>query len=234
MSKGLLIVFEGIDGSGKTTQIKLLAKELKLKKIPFEVISFPQYGKNKFAKEIFDYLSGKLGKLNEIDPYIIAKLYAEDRKTVRDKIRNWLQSGKLVIANRYISSSKAHLGANVLEEKREDFIKWIDNLEYGENGMPKEDLTILLQVNPKIGQKNSQAKNHPDIHEDNLSHLEQTSKIFLKLSQKEKNWTVVNCMENNKINRGTILLRKMKSPEEIHEEITSYLKKKLFQHKVRG
>src|SRR3989344_5395434 len=159
--QGLLIVFEGIDGSGKTTQINLLARTLKEKNIDFEVISFPQYGQNEYAQKIFDYLSGKFGTLGKVDPYEMAKLYASDRKTVRDLI-----------------------------------IKWIDQLEYNENGMPKEDLTILLSVDSKIGQKNSQEKNHPDIHEDNLSHLQKANEIFLELSKKEKNWVVVDCMSN--------------------------------------
>ena len=144
----------------------------------------------------------------------MAKLYASDRKTVRDLIKKWLTEGKLVIANRYVSSSKAHLGANLAEEKREEFIKWIDQLEYNENGMPKEDLTILLSVDSKIGQKNSQEKNHPDIHEDNLSHLQKANEIFLELSKKEKNWVVVDRMSNFQ----------MKSPEEIQKEVVAELK----------
>lgn len=211
MKKGLLIVFEGIDGSGKTTQIKLLAKLLKVKNIPFEVISFPQYGKNEYADKVYDYLSGKFG---EIGPYSIAKVYASDRKTVREQILSWLEAGKLVIANRYISSSKAHLGVNLADDKREEFIRWIDELEYEENGMPKEDLTILLTVDPKVGQKNSQEKNHLDIHEDNLKHLEKAHQIFLQLSKKEKNWMVVNCMNNGQ----------MKTPQEIHKDLVDILK----------
>lgn len=206
-SQGKLLVFEGIDGSGKTTQIQLLAKLLKVKKTPFEVISFPQYGKNKYAKKIFDYLSGKFGKLAEIDPYITAKLYAGDRKTAQIKIKNWLKSGKMVIANRYISSSKAHLGANMPDDQREKFIKWLDELEYKANQMPREDLTILLNVDPQVAQKNAGAH---DIHEESLNHLQKANEIFLKLAQIEKNWVVINCMENGK----------MRSPEEIQSEIS--------------
>lgn len=202
MNKGLLIVFEGIDGSGKTTQIKLLSQELKTKKIPFEVISFPQYGKNEYADKIESYLKGE----QSYDSYSIAKAYASDRKTVRDKIKNWLKQGKLVIANRYISSSKAHLGANMPDDQREKFIQWLDELEYDRNDMPKEDLTILLNVNPQIAQKNV-GREH-DIHEESLNHLQKANEIFLKLSQ-EENWVVINCMENGK----------MKPPKEIQSEI---------------
>lgn len=214
---GNLIVIDGIDGSGKTTQIELLTKYLAQNYIPYEVISFPQYGKNKYADKVYDYLSGKLGRLGVADPYSISQLYASDRKTVRDLIRGWLDNGKLVIANRYIASSKAHLGANLPDGKIEEFIRWIDKLEYEENSMPREDLTILLKVDPKIGQKNSQIKNHPDIHEDNLKHLEKANQIFLELSQKEKNWVVLNCMDDGV----------MKSPEEIHQEIIAIISEKL-------
>ena len=153
MSKGYLIVFEGIDGSGKTTQIEFLSQYLAtqgqaLRAWGVKVISFPQYGQNEYADRISDYLSGKLGKLSDIDPYEMAKLYASDRKTVRDLIKGWLKSGKLVISNRYISSNKAHQGANLPKEKRAEFFKWLDELEYQTNGMPKPDLTILLKVDP--------------------------------------------------------------------------------------
>lgn len=210
---GKLVVIEGIDGTGKTTQINLLSKYLKGKGIDFAVISFPQYGKNKFADYIKDYLSGKFGSINDVGPKKLAKVYADDRKTVRDQINEWLNRGKLVIANRYVSSSKAHLGAHLDEDRREDFTSWVNDLEYEENGMPITDLTILLNVDPRVGQKNSQEKNHPDLHEDNLKHLEKANKIFLKLSKHERNWVVVNCMENGK----------MKSPENIHEEIVKIL-----------
>lgn len=216
MSKGLLIVFEGIDGSGKTTQINLLSQYFNEKKIDFEVISFPQYGKNKYSKEIFDYLSGKFGNLSEIDPYSIVKLYAEDRKTARDKIKNWLEQGKLVIANRYISSSKAHLGANMPDDQREKFIQWLDELEYDRNDMPKEDLTILLNADPQVAQKNV-GQEH-DIHEESLRHLEKANKIYFDLSQKEENWVAINCVQNGK----------MRSKGDIHREIVEILSRRFF------
>lgn len=214
MKKGLLIVFEGIDGSGKTTQIDLLAKYLSEKNIPYEVISFPQYGKNEYAEKIYEYLSGKLG---EVEPYELAKVYADDRKTARDLINSWLGSGKLVIANRYVSSSKAHLSANLVKEEQEEFISWTDQLEYEENGIPREDLTILLKVDPKVGQKNVLGKHGPDIHENDLNHLNRANRIYLRLSKTEPNWVVVDCMVGEQ----------MRSKEDIHEEVVKIISDKL-------
>ena len=214
MKKGKLIVIEGTDGSGKTTQINLLSEYLKENSdlIGVEVVSFPQYGKNEYAQFIYEYLTGKFGGITSVEVHELAKAYANDRKTVRDQIKKWLESGKLVIANRYVSSSKAHLSAYLSEEKREEFIKWIDQLEYIENEMPREDLTILLNVDPKVGQKNSQEKNHPDLHEDDLTHLETARKNFLELS-KQNNWVVINCMKDGE----------MRSPEDIQKDVLQAL-----------
>ncbi len=210
---GKLIVIDGIDGAGKTTQINLLSQYLINKNIPNEVISFPQYGKNEYARQITDYLEGKLGKLEEVDPYFIARAYALDRLTSKDLINSWLNEGKLVIANRYVSANEAHIGATVEKEKREEFIKWIDQLEYETNGMPKEDLTILLNIDPSLGQQNALGKNQPDIHEKDLKHLEEAAKIYLEISNFQENWVVINCMENGQ----------MKSKQLIHKEIIEVL-----------
>lgn len=211
MSKGLLIVIEGIDGAGKTTQVELLEKYYSAKNIPHEVISFPRYEDNLYGQLIRRYLNGEFGRIN---PYVIALIFAGDRVLAKAQIENWLAQGKLVIANRYVSSSKAHLGANLPEEKKEEFIRWLDKLEYQTNKMPKEDLTILLDIEPSVGRKNVQGA---DIHESNLKHLQEASKIYLKLAQTEPNWKVVDCMSDGS----------MKSKEEIHKLIIEILNSKL-------
>lgn len=208
MKKGLLVVIDGIDGSGKTTQINLLTKSLEEKQIPYGVISFPRYGDNIYGKLVRRYLKGEFGSINEVNPYLMALAYAGDRALAKFQIEQWLKEGKVVLANRYVSSSKAHLGANLAEEKREEFIKWLDELEYKTNGIPKEDLTILLSVDAKIGQQNSTDQ---DIHEKNIQHLERASKIYLDLAKSEDNWYVVDCMKDGE----------MKTQRDIHREIVS-------------
>lgn len=216
MKKGKLIVIDGIDGSGKTTQINLLAKRLEKKKIPFKVISFPRYGDNIYGKLVKRYLKGEFGSISEVNPYLMALSYAGDRLLAKPLIDNWLTEGKLVLANRYVSSSKAHMGANLPEEKREAFIQWLERLEYETNGIPKENLAILLNVDPKIGQKNV-AGGLPDLHEENIKHLEQAQKIYLSLAKKENNWYVVDCMKDGE----------MASPEDINQEIMQILYEKI-------
>jgi len=198
MNKGLLIVIDGIDGSGKTTQVKLLTQTLASKGTPCEVISFPRYEDNLYGKLIRRYLEGEFGSINEVNPYLMALAFAGDRTLAKPLIENWLQEGKLVIANRYVSASKAHLTANLPEDKREEFMRWIDELEYETNGLPKEDLTILLNVDPKTGQENVKGE-HKDIHEQDLKHLEQAAKIYLELSKSEQNWKVAECAKDGKM-----------------------------------
>lgn len=219
MSKGFLLVIDGIDGSGKTIQIELLKQYLASQgpTLQMEVINFPRYGQNLYARLVTRYLEGEFGDINQVDPYLVALAFAGDRALAKEQMGKWMEDGKVVLANRYVSSSKAHLGANLPEGKREEFMEWIDQLEYEENGMPKPNLTILLKVDAKVGQQNALKDHKVDIHEKSLEHEEKASKIYLELSKKEPNWAVVNCMEDGK----------MRSKEDIHQEIINILSTKL-------
>ncbi|MBI2196860.1 dTMP kinase [Candidatus Daviesbacteria bacterium] len=212
MKKGQLIVIEGIDGSGKTTQIDLLVKALAEKNIPYEVISFPRYGDNIYADLVTRYLEGEFGSLTEVNPYLLALAFAGDRLLAKPEIEKWLSEGKLVLANRYVSANKAHMGAHLSQDQRAEFISWLEELEYQTNRMPREDLTILLSVDPKIGQQNV-AGRLSDLHEENIKHLEEANKIYLELSRKEDNWCVIDCMKDGK----------MRSVQDIHQELLPIL-----------
>ncbi len=205
--KGKLIVIDGIDGSGKTTQVSLLSQYLAGKNITHEVISFPRYEDNLYGDLIRRYLGGEFGV--DVNPYLISLAFAGDRALAKPEIENWLNEGSVVIANRYVSASKAHLGANLAENERENFMEWIYQLEYQTNGIPKPDLNIFLNIDPKIGQQNVKVKHNPDMHEKNIEHEEMANKIYLELTQAEENWVVVNCMIGDK----------MRPKEDIHKEI---------------
>lgn len=219
LSQEFLLVIDGIDGSGKTTQIELLKQYLASQgsTLQMEIISFPRYGDNLYADMVQKYLAGEFGKIGDIDSHFIALSYAGDRMLAKPKIDKWLSERKIVIANRYVSASKAHLGVNIPEEKREEFINWIDKLEYETNGLPHEDMTIILNVDPGKAQENAGNRDIEDIHEKDLTHLQKAAQIYLDLAKNNPSWVIVNCMENDK----------MLSREEIHQEIVHVLKQKL-------
>ncbi|MBI2330442.1 dTMP kinase [Candidatus Daviesbacteria bacterium] len=212
MQKGRLIVIDGIDGSGKSTQVELLKGYLGSKGVPLQTISFPRYEDNTYGKLIKRYLEGEFGGTNQVNPYLMALAYAGDRSLAKPLIEKWLSEGKVVLANRYVSSSKAHMGASLPKEKREEFFKWLDELEYQTNGLPFADLTILLSIDPKIALKNVSG-GAPDIHEEDLQHLERANQIYLSLAKSGNNWCVVDCMKDGR----------MKKPANIHQEILQIL-----------
>lgn len=209
--KGKLIVFEGTDGSGKATQVKFLSDYLLQQKIPHEVISFPRYGENPYTNLVRSYLDGEFGNKKKISPYIISLAFAGDRFLAKSQIEKLLASGKIVLADRYVSSNKAHMAAELSEKERKNFINWLDNLEYKVNQIPREDLVIFLYVPYQISQKNISEKKR-DLLEKDLKHQKATSEIYLKLA-KNKNWVTINCVKNEK----------MRSKEDIHKEIVDKL-----------
>jgi dTMP kinase len=228
--KGKFIVFEGIDGSGKSTQAKLLAKALKKEGYKISFIDFPQHGQ-KSAGLVDEYLIGKYGSAKEVSPYQASIFYACDRYAASFKIRNWLKRGHIVIADRYIGSNVGHQGGKIKNKKeRTKYLKWLYNLEYGIFKIPKPDINFILKVPPKIAQtlsgkitdKKKMAKKRKylggkkDIHEENLTHLINTERAYLDAAKEfPKNFKIVECFKN-----GELL-----PPKIIHKEILRKVKK---------
>ena len=208
MAKGNFIVFEGIDGSGKTTQAKSLVRYLAKVKIPHVFISFPVY-QSGWGKMIRCYLDGDFGNVDEVSPRLASMLYAGDRLVVKDKIRKWLNAGKNVVCDRYIGSNLAHMGGKLKSQiAKLKFIKWLEDFEYGENKIPKEDLVILLSMPVNFSQKLMKARKL-DIHERDVVYLNRVAEIFEYLAKKNKNWIKVTSVEN-----GRLL-----SPQKIHAKV---------------
>src|SRR3989339_1553988 len=147
--KAKLIVIDGIDGSGKATQTKLLIEKLQSEQIPTETVDFPQYQNNFFGGMVRQYLDGQFGVPTTIDPKLASVLYAADRWESSQKIYNWLKENKTIILDRYTTSNLIHQGAKMTEDKLDEFIVWIDQLEFKTLQIPQPDLVIFLHVDAK-------------------------------------------------------------------------------------
>src|SRR5260370_11589433 len=149
---GKLIAIEGIDGSGKRTQVELLTLPLKARGYSVYSTGFPQYD-SWFGKMVGQFLNGDLGRLESVDPHFTALLYAGDRFEAKPQLEAALNSGQIVLVDRYIGSNLAHQTARVLPPKRSEFLEWIEHLEYRIYGLPRESLILYLRVPPREAQR---------------------------------------------------------------------------------
>lgn len=209
-------MIEGIDGSGKRTQLELLARALAERGENLSQISFPNY-KGFFGKLVARFLNGEFGPLDSVDPHFSALLYAGDRLESKPSLESALAAGKLLLSDRYIGSNLAHQGSRVPSAKREEFLLWLRQLEYEIYGLPAEDLVIYLRVpvahaHQLIASKNTREytdKKH-DIQEADLAHLEAASHVYDQLAQ-QPHWVQIECF--------TVAKAALRSPEAIHKEI---------------
>ncbi len=215
-TRGKIIALEGIDGSGKRTQLDLLAAALEARRLATFRIGFPRY-ESFYGKLIGCYLNGEFGTLEAVDPHLSALLYAGDRLEARPEIEAALAAGKMVLADRYIGSNMAHQTARVAPEKREQFLAWLKRLEYGLYALPAEDLVIYLRVPVEeahrlVGLKAAREYTNlkRDIQEADVKHLQETANIYDRLVT-EANWIRIDC-----VSEGSGPLN---SPEEIHQSV---------------
>lgn len=215
-ARGKFIVLEGIDGSGKRTQIEALALAFARRGVSCSQISFPNYN-GFFGKLVARFLNGEFGQLGDVDPHFSALLYAGDRLESKPSIETALAAGKTVLADRYIGSNLAHQGARVPKEKRQEFLAWLKQLEYGVYGLPAEDIVVYLRVPASeahrlIAQKGSRGytKLRRDLQEADIAHLEAAAEVYEELSR-QPNWLRIDCFD--------AAAGSMRAPAEIHEEL---------------
>jgi dTMP kinase len=222
MAKGKFIVLDGTDGSGKTTQFKLLVEALKNLGYQVEHADFPQYGK-KSAGPVEEYLNGRYGQIN---PHAGSILYAVDRFDASFQIRQWLDEGKIVISNRYVTANAGHQGGKIdTDDERAIFFGWLKELEYNIFKIPQPDLNIILHVPAHIAQELVDKKpdemriyaegKKRDIHEADLDHLKKAEKVFLQVHEHFPNTELVACFEDGKL----------MSIEEIHKIVLDKVRK---------
>ncbi|MBU0471810.1 MAG: thymidylate kinase [Nanoarchaeota archaeon] len=219
--KGKFIVIDGTDGSGKATQTSKLVEHLKKEGLQVRVADFPQYGL-KSAGMVEDYLNGKFGTADEVTPKQASIFYAIDRYAAAKKIKKWISEGKIVIANRYTSSNMGHQTCK-LKSKQEmnEFLEWLEELEFNIFKIPKPDMTLILYIPPSKNQELVDQKGHRkylngekrDIHEADLNHLRNASEAY-KYCAKKYNWPIIDCTKNEKL----------MSIEEVHELVWNKIK----------
>jgi dTMP kinase len=207
-----LIVIEGIDGAGKSTQINLLRDFFSKKGYHCEYLHFPRTEAPYFGELIARFLRGEFGSLNDVDPYLVAMLYAGDRKDASNLIDKWLSEDKVVLLDRYTCSNIAYQCAKLKDVPGQDkLMNWILSLEFGHFAIPEPDINIFLDVPVAFAENNltktrkGNDRNYlngtKDIHEENIIFQKKVRDIYLRVSESDERLEVIDCSDIS----GTIL-----------------------------
>jgi dTMP kinase len=224
-NKMKLFVIEGVDGAGKSTQIKMLNNFFIKRGHSCEYLHFPRTESPYFGELIARFLRGEFGSLDEVNPYLVAMLYAGDRKDASDKITNWLKKGEIVLLDRYTYSNIAYQCAKLDNKKEQDeLMKWILALEFEHFSIPRPDLNIFLDVpfsftekklsKARTGNDRIYLNGNRDIHEDSLSFQRKVRDIYFRVAQSDNRLTLVDCSND---------LGEIMPPEEIFNIILKLL-----------
>jgi dTMP kinase len=216
---GKLIVFEGTDGSGKSTQFKLLTEKLAAEGLEFQKLVFPQYSEPSSAL-IRMYLGGQFGtNPTDVNAYAASAFYAVDRYASYKKVwGEWYEQGGLILSDRYTTSNAVHQASKESQESRGEYLRWLYEFEYDKLGLPRPDLTIYLDVptgftEQLMRHREAETNTHADIHEQNTSYLA-TCREMGRTAANYYGWHIINCVDDGQ----------MRSIESIHEEIYSLVK----------
>jgi dTMP kinase len=219
------IVIEGLDGSGKSTQIELLLDYLKKQSAPFEYLHFPRTGDGFFGDMIARFLRGDLGPLDSVHPYLVAMIYAGNRRDSGNLIRNWLNQGINVIVDRYVVSNIAFQCAKLKTRvEKEQLRDWILDFEYNYHGIPKPDINIFLDVPFRFtarklsaareGEDRNYLKGKPDIHEQDLEFQKKVRDVYLNIASSDPGVQILDCGDR----KGEML-----SPQDIFKKLRALL-----------
>lgn len=201
---GKIIVIEGLDGSGKATQTKLLFEKLSGRGLNVKKLEFPDYS-NPSSSLVKMYLGGDFGsKPEDVNAYAASAFYAVDR--IASYLQFWKDDyadGAVFLSDRYATSNIIYQMAKVADEYRDAFIEWQGDFEYDKLGLPRPDAVIYLDVEPEVSQKLMEKRyggdnSKKDLHESNLEFLLSCRKSALYAAGK-CGWKIINCCENGDI-----------------------------------
>lgn len=219
---GKLIIIEGLDGCGKSTQTALLEKYFEDNSVNFKKIKLPDYD-SKSSTLVKMYLGGEFGKnADDVNAYAAGAFYAVDR--FASYKLDWgkdYENGTLILADRYATSNSIYQMEKIDEDKWDEYLDWSADFEYNKIGIPKPDLVIFLDMPVDVSQKLMTSRYNgdegkKDVHEANVDFLNNCRKSALYTAKKQ-GWAVVPCSDG--VNPLPI--------EEIHNTILDFVKKEL-------
>jgi dTMP kinase len=193
----LLVVIEGIDGSGKGTQSARLRDRLTTRGLRTGLLSFPRYDATFFGQRIGDFLNGRFGQLNEVDPFLASLLYAGDRLESKTELMQQLSVCDVLILDRYVPSNIAHQAGKKTGEARRELVGWIEKIEYELFGLPRPDLVVLLDTPTEVSQEfiarkaqRTYTTQAADMQESDTSYLSRVRTAYCELAA-ERQWAIV-------------------------------------------
>ena len=217
MSKGKLIVLEGLDGSGKATQAKLLAEHLAAQGVPVQKITFPDYASDSSAL-VKMYLAGQFGQHpDDVNAYAASSFYAVDRyASYKTSWGSFYEQGGVIIADRYTTSNAVHQAVKCAPQEREAFLRWLDDFEHDKLGLPRADLVLYLDMPTRCSLellRSREAATHTqgDIHEVDPDYLAACRDSALQAARL-LGWQVIPCVTGD---------GRLRTVEEIHREVWS-------------
>ena len=186
----MFIVLEGLDGAGKSTQIRMLRQLFADRGVESEYVHFPRFDSPVYGQLIARFLRGEFGGVQEVDPYLVALIFAGDRADAAPQIRQWLAEGKAVVLDRYVYSNVGFQCAKLpAGEERDRLADWIVNLEFGHNALPRPDLSLFLDVpfafterklsEVREGDDRDYLQGGQDIHEASLQLQQDVRSVYL-------------------------------------------------------
>jgi len=215
---GKLIVFEGTDGSGKSTQFRRLCERLDGVGRDYQKLVFPQYSQPSSAL-IRMYLGGEFGtNPADVNPYAASSFYAVDRYASLKKVwGSYYQAGGLILTDRYTTSNAVHQAVKCAPEDRAAFLVWLDDFEHNKLGLPRPDLVLYLDMptDRAVGllrAREEATHTRADIHELDTAYLAACRSSALQAAQ-VLGWRKISCLDGG---------GNLRSIEDIHEEIWSY------------
>ena len=218
----MFIVLEGVDGSGKSTQIANLQRMFAEQGIPTQYLHFPRFDAPYFGDLIARFLRGERGSIEQVDPYIVAMLYAGDRRDAAAMIRGWMDEGKVVICDRYVYSNIGYQCAKVADvAEREKLREWILSLEYDYFAIPRPDVSLFLDVpfafterkliqEVREGDDRAYLNGKKDIHEQSLDLQRAVRQVYIDAAEHDENMFVVDCSSEGEMAAPEVIFERIK------------------------